>query len=336
MVTETTPTPPSFVITQKPNPVILTIILIIVILLGTTSVLAYQNYQLKKRLSFLQLTPLPQPETITPTPSPTFPTSPLSAPDAASPKPAPIIKPSTTPQPVTLDLFFDSPASYIARGYDKGDGKGLISEGQFSGDSNHAFDELNKLWASPVSACFQIKTNQAITGSEISYQLFLDNTKIREDHLGNYSLKSTGYGLIATNTANSVVPFCQQVDSSVGNHSVKLVLNSNKSTSETNYSNNTAEATYQIKADSVPPAFNIYGPNKETEGTCVFINDVSDNISNYSDLTIIDRLDNNSWGNYHYPRYCVAGTTGEQHTYYVKITDLRGNTAEKSKTFQIL
>lgn len=228
----------------------------------------------------------------------------------------PTPKAGTTPSP-SLDLEVLPASNTIVKfGYNKGDGNGWIAVKQFYASDYPSFDEVSRYWSSTVTACFGYRSNENLTAKEIPYAIYLDNILYASGSSKNNS-------------------WCWDLGHEVGRHFVKFIVNPDKAIAEKNYDNNSLEISHELRADSVPPYFSFSGPSQQAEGTCVWINGIFDNRSPYSDLTIEDKIDNEPYGPYHYPRFCINGPLGEQHYYWVKITDERGNTTEKNFLFSI-
>ncbi len=249
----------------------------------------------------------------------------------ATPSPPSVskISPSLKPTPTPIqagDISLTPGYSKISRSYDKGDGQGAIVDKTFYYGAYAIFDEISPYWGSVMQICLELKTSQNLQGKNLDVDVTVDG--LRQGR--------TTLSYLDSLSANSKVEFCRDSSASVGRHNVTIEVNRDKRIVESNYSNNSFSLNYEISPDNMPPSFTIYGPVKEIEGTCLWPQEISDNISPYSDMNIQINFDNNQLTTFNGSRSCIAGSPGETHTYYVKITDKRGNTTEKNKNFSIL
>lgn len=306
-----TPPKPNISIKPKKRLKLVVVAVVVTILLGVVGLFVYRDYQSDQNQQSATASPLGEP------------LSDVSDDIINNSQTFSILTP--TPTPVVFDILFDSPEFTIQQGYNDGSGRGWVIQDEFENGDDPIFDEIKKYWSSAISACFFGITNESLSGSDISYSIFVDDTKIREGNLQSF-------GIIK---ANETIKFCQDITSAIGKHNVKFMFNPDRTIPETDYSNNSAEIEYRVLADNVPPSFNIHEAISEEEGVCIWPENVSDNVTLYSDLVILQKMDDGEWEPYQWPRKCITGSIGEQHTYRVKITDERENTTEKSKIFSI-
>jgi len=275
------------------------------------------------------------------TPSPTATPSPVVAPSlepsatpSATPKSSrkpvsllPSTTPSPTPTPVaipTLDLRFGNPSANIKQTYDDGSGVGRVINREYTSIQAGQFDEVKLIWSPRVTICYHIVSNEEVKGSDVKFVFQLDNKDDVTDNLGQYDKLEPG----------RLYDWCHDVTSDIGKHSARLTLNPAKTLKELIYSNSIAYLQWENLKDNVAPNFTLIGPNNEgVSGTCLFPQYISDNVSAYSALKIEQKLDSGAWTAFSGSRYCLTGTTGDAHTFSIKITDERGNTNEQQKSF---
>jgi len=56
-------------------------------------------------------------------------------------------------------------------------------------------------------------------------------------------------------------------------------------------------------------------------------------VTPYASLKLEHKIDSEAWATFSADRYCFTGTSGTSHTYAFRVTDLRGNKNEQSKSF---
>lgn len=269
-----------------------------------------------------------------PTPVPSLaPSSTPSATPSATPKsslkPVSIIKPSPTPTPTpfslpSLDVRFGNPSANVKQTIDEGAGEGRVIYREYTSIQAGVFDEVKSVWSPKVTVCFHLTASEQVAGKLIKFRLTYDGKTEVEDNMS----------WIDTLEAGRIYDWCHDVTTDLGKHTAKLVVNTDKSLKEYSYANNVAEVSWENIADNVAPNFTLMGPSNEgTSGTCLFPQYVSDNVTPYSELRIDQKVDGADWTKYLGDRYCFTGASGASHTYAVRVTDLRGNKNEQSKTF---
>lgn len=305
------PTEPNMPIKPKKQLILAVMTVVVIFSLGAVGLFAYKNYRNNQNQQSTTASPSSEP-----------------SPDGSSDifqNSQTFSIPTPTPKPVVFDILFDSPEFTIQQGYNDGSGRGWVIQAEFESGDDLVFGEIKKYWSNGISACFLGIINESFSGSDISYSIFVDNIKIREGNLQSF-------GVIK---ANETIKFCQDITSAIGKHDVKFIFNPDRTISEIDYSNNSTEIEYLVVADKIPPSFNIHEAISGEEGVCIWPENVSDNVTLYTNLIILQKMDDGEWESYQWPRKCIAGSIGEQHTYRVKITDERENTTEKSKIFSI-
>lgn len=265
-------------------------------------------------------TPLP-PANITPSP-----TASSTKPKKIIPTPTPTLAPTPISSP-TLDVSFTSNNSQPTRLYNDG-ANAWQYQTATSFSPYISWPELSSFWSTLEDTCVEATSNQAVQSKSIGLEVFVDGNKKLSTTWGDRE------GVPSQIAAGGRHIVCFRTTEGAGTHAVKFVLNGNHQTLESNYANNEKVVTYEIKADNEAPSFSIAGPVKETDGTCFHLNDVRDNVSTYSQMTKLNRFDNNAWSDLG-DRLCITGVAGESHTYFAKITDAKGNITEKSQTFTI-
>lgn len=252
--------------------------------------------------------------------------SPTSKPSV---KPSPTLRPSIAPTPTpvplpTLDIRFGNPSANIKQTYDDGSGVGRVINREYTSIQAGQFDEVTSSWSPRVTVCFHVVSNETISGKDLKFSFTLDDKVEAEETLSQYDKLEAG----------RLYDWCHDVTSNIGKHTVKLLLNGDKSLKEINFTNDLARLDWENLSDKIAPNFTLLGPNNEgTEGTCLFPQYVSDNVTSFANLKIDQKIDSNSWVKFGGSRYCFAGTSGSSHTFAIKITDERGNANEQSKTF---
>lgn len=261
-------------------------------------------------------------------------TSPSSTPKPSStvkptPTPVSVIKPlpspTATPTPFpTLDIRFGNPSANIKQTYDDGSGAGRVINREYTSLQFGQFDEVPSLWSPKVTVCFHFVANETLSGKDLKYNFFLNDKQESEGNLSQYDKLEAG----------RLYDFCRDTTTGLGKHTARLQLNADKSLKESNYNNGTARVDWENLADNIPPNFTLLGPNNEGEnGTCLFPQYVSDNVSTYANLNIEQKVDSQNWTKFPGDRYCFKGESGESHTYSIRITDQRGNVSQQDKSF---
>lgn len=276
------------------------------------------------------------PSAPSPTPSPAAsaePSSEASASPSATPKsslaPVSALKPgaSPTPTPVpqpTLDIRFGNPSANIKQTIDEGTGDGRVINREYSSIQAGQFDEIGSSWSPRVTVCFHMISNEVVPGKNIKFSLQLDDKIQVEDTLSQYDALEAG----------RTYDWCHDVTSDIGKHTAKLLLNGDKSVKESNYVNDLASLEWENLADKIAPNFTLGGPyDWTTNGTCFLILSPSDNVTPISSLKVEQKIDDGAWATTAQTQYCFTGTSGDAHSYVIKITDARGNANEQSKSF---
>lgn len=317
-------TPPTYVPPRKSplGPLLLGFFLIILI----AGALAAAYYVTKFRADNA---PSPSPSAaVSPSPSLAASATPSAA-VKASLKPVSAIKPTPTPTPFSLpnlDLYFANPSAHIKQTVDEGTGDGRVIYREYTSIQAGQFDEVKTSWSPKVTACFHLVASEAIAGKLIKFTMTLDDKTEVEDTMS----------WIDRLEAGKVYDWCHDVTTAIGQHSARLTINGDKSVKESNYGNDLARVDWTNLADNVAPNFTLVGPVDEgTDGTCLFPQNISDNVSIFADLKIEQKVDGGNWSSYPGNHYCFTGTSGATHSYAIKITDARGNSSEQSKTFPL-
>ncbi len=314
----------------KPKPSFLPLVfgfLLVIILAAVIGVVYYKN----------QLT-------TSPSPSPSPLSSPISQPSpdtsstpSANPKSS--NKPSGTPKSTTvvskpsplavvlptLDLRLGNPSGNFKQTIDEGKGDGRVINREYTSIQAGQFDEVIPNWSPKVTLCFHFVANEAVAGKSIKFTFTLDDKIELEDNLGTYDKLETG----------KIYDWCHDSTTSIGKHTAKLQLNSDKSLKESNYNNNLARIDWENLADKIAPNFTIDGPYLIDGKTCMRWIHLEDNISVYTDVWAKWKIDGADWSGKtsENPYGCITGTSGSSHTYYVHAEDARGNAYEQSKSF---
>jgi len=247
----------------------------------------------------------------------------------ASPSPVSAIKPiptpSTTPSPQpTLDLRFGNPSANIKQTIDEGSGDGRVINREYTSVQFGQFDEVSTSWSPKVTVCFHLVSNETIAGKDLKFIFTLNDKQEAEGNLSQYDKLEAG----------RLYDFCRDTTTNIGKHTAKLQLNTDKSLKESNFNNDTARVDWENLADNIAPNFTLLGPIDEGEdGTCLFPQYISDNVSTFANLNIEQKIDAENWSKYPGDRYCFKGQTGDSHTYSIRITDQRGNSSKQDKTF---
>lgn len=226
--------------------------------------------------------------------------------------------PSVTPKIPKIDLAAQPSYIVVTREIDDWSEKGIKYE------SGPTFEEVVSVWKTTVKACFVMSGSQPVSKNTIEFKLIQD---------GQETAYQPTSALVAVPV--SMYGWCHVSPNSVGSHLLKVILNPNRKIEEDNYSNNELSIKYEIRPDAAPPAFTIFGPHTEIEGTCFHLNDVSDNVSLFNELKIYQKFDNQSWQDQSSSRICISGQSGDQHSYTAKVVDARGNSEEKTKAFTL-
>jgi hypothetical protein len=333
-----TPVPPELVASVKiPKPKSpLAPLLFGVLLVFVLAAVAGAVYYKAKFMATPEISPTPTPTAIAssvPLPSEEPSATPAASTKAkASTKPISAIKPiasvSPSPTPITvpnLDLLFGNPSANIRQTFDDGSGAGRVINREFTSIQAGQFDELSSSWSPKVTVCFHIVSNETVEGAKIKFTYQLDNSTAENGTLSQYDKLEAG----------RLYDLCRDTTNDIGGHTAKLTINGDKSLTESFYANDSARVDWTNLADNVAPNFTIMGPNQQNEGTCLFPQYVTDNVTPYSSLKIVQKLDDQAWTNFDGNRFCTTGVSGSTHTYTVKVTDARGNANTQTKTFQL-
>ncbi len=250
------------------------------------------------------------------------PTRSPAAPAVASPRPSPSPTPTPTPSP-SLDIRFGNPSANVKQTIDEGSGDGRVINREYTSIQYGGFDEVSATWTPRVTVCFHIVSNENITGSDLKFTYVFDGATVQEGDLGQYDKLEAG----------RLYDWCHDASIGIGGHTAKLTLNPARSMRETGYVNNVATLSYQNIADNIAPNFTIMGPTQESEGTCLFPQYVTDNVTSYADLKIEEKINSGEWQLFNRSRTCIQGASGEETSYTVRVTDQRGNFNEQKKSF---
>ena len=288
---------------------------------------------------------LPEPSP-SPTATPVISPSPLpsiepSATPAASLKAKPSIKPtsaikpiasvapSATPTPVSvpnLDLLFGNPSANVRQTFDDGSGGGRMINREFTSIQAGEFDELPVAWSPRVTVCFHVIANETVEGAKIKFTYQLDSNTAENGTLSQYDKLEAG----------RLYDLCRDTTNDIGGHTAKLTINSDKSLTESFYANDSARVDWTNLPDNVAPNYALTGPfDWGDNGTCLVTTAPTDNVTPTASLKVEQKIDSQDWSTLSGGQYCFKGTTGDTHTYSVKITDARGNANTQSKTFQL-
>ncbi len=320
---------------KKLSPFVPMLIGIVVVVLVST-VLAGLYYFARLKQEVASTLPTPTPSAL-PSPSPTLsPTAtPISSPTTSSkPTPKPTLKasptptstPAPTPTPTTTDIRFGNPSAHIKQTYDDGSGVGRVINREFSSIQVGEFDEVKAVWSPKVTVCFHVVSNTDLEGGRLGYTLTENGKIVSEGTLSQY----------AKLEAAKLYDVCHDTTTALGSHKLELNINNTKSIAEASYTNNIARLDFRNLADNIAPNFTLIGPNNEgSDGTCLFPQYISDNVSPVSNLKIDQKIDSNDWVSFTGTRYCFKGEAGTDHTYAVRITDERGNKTEQSTSFKL-
>lgn len=263
---------------------------------------------------YIQITPVVIPGTPIPAATPI-----LTPKPSVSPTPAPVSVP-ITPAPPVYDLVFleygiGNASSAINPPHDmhivsQSKDAYVFEESAFVGQPYH-----------PLQTVFSTKDNsdKKISQGKVKLTLIVNGaiTNSFELDLNEYSKYDGSFFLPDT----------------VGTYAVTIRVASTLGIVEKDYLNNEANFTYQIIPDKTPPVFDISVADLDYRGTCATTVNISDNSTQNDHLTIVQKVDNESWTTPEIPSasHCFVGTTGDTHTFTVKMTDERGNTTEKTK-----
>lgn len=221
---------------------------------------------------------------------------------------------SPTLAPTVADYHFSNYGKLI-RQYNDGSGSGYNTS-YYDYSSNPSFDPVISLWNDSVKACVQIQDNNFSPNLWVSLIIEDNGNQIsaRDIHPGD--------------------EICTNLSIASGQHQIKMSLNSGKAITETNYNNNVLQFNYTMNPDTQAPTYDIFGPIKvDGQGTCVFAQHLSDNITFNSDIHLEQYIDNQLLTPDQYGRVCIQTNAGESHSYKAKATDQAGNTNEQSKQF---
>lgn len=315
--------------TPKPKSSIGPILLgfsLVIFLAGVIGVIYFQ-------VKFSSPTPSPTPSalpSVYPSPSLEPSLTPSSSPKATAkprvnvgPSVSPTITPVTLP---TLDIRFGNPSVNIKQTIDEGTGDGRVINREYTSIQAGQFDEVKSTWSPRVTVCYHIVSNEIIIGKDLKFSFTLDDKLEVENDLGQYDKLEPG----------RLYDWCHDVTTSIGKHTAKMTLNPSKSIKELNYTNDLARVDWENLSDKIAPNFTLIGPTNEgVDGTCFYPQNVSDNISTYSELKIEQKIDSADWIKYDTAKYCFIGTSGSMHTYLLRITDARGNINEQNRTFNL-
>lgn len=240
-----------------------------------------------------------------------------------SPTPTPTPTQTPTPQ-ATLDIRFGNPSAVIKQTIDEGTGDGRVINREYTSIQSGQFDEVSSTWSPRVTVCYHIVSNEAVAGKDIKFNMSLDDKVEVEDNLGQYDKLEAG----------RLYDWCRDTSINIGKHTARLTINTDKAVKESNYTNNVARIDWENLADKIAPNFTLMGPNNEgTDGTCLFPQYISDNVTAYKDLKIEQKVDLSGWSKYDGNRYCFKGEAKDSHSYRIRISDTRGNVNEQNKTF---
>ena len=251
----------------------------------------------------------------------------------ASTKPVTAIKPvaSVTPSPTpitvpNLDLLFGNPSANIKQTYDDGSGDGRVISREYTSIQAGSFDEVPASWSSRVTVCFHIVANEVVDGAKIKFTYQLDSNSPESYSLSQYDHLEAG----------RLYDWCHDTSGDIGSHTVRMQLNSDKSLTESVYANDTARVDWTNLADNVAPNYSLTGPfDWGDNGTCLVTTTPTDNVTPTASLKVEQKIDSQDWSTMSGGQYCFKGTTGDTHTYTVRITDARGNANTQTKTFQL-
>lgn len=245
-----------------------------------------------------------------------------------TPKPSASVTPTPTPQTTTstLDIRFGNPSAHVKQTYDDGSGDGRVINREYSSIQVGDFDEIKAAWTPKVTVCFHVITNQDLEGAKLGYTITEDDKTVSEGTLSQYTKMEAG----------KIYDVCHDTSLSLGAHKVQLNINNTKSLSESTFANNLGRIDFRNLADNIAPNFTLMGPNNEgSNGTCLFPQYISDNVTLVTALKIEQKVDGGDWTTFPGDRYCFKGTTGSSHTYGLRIIDARGNKNEQSSTFNL-
>lgn len=322
----TPPVIPTYV--PKPQSSLGPILIGFFLVLFLAGIIGFIYFQAK----FATNSPVPSP-TATPMQSPSPSIEPSEVPSAtpkATKKPVSVITPSPTPKPTliarpTLDIRFGNPSVNVKQTLDEGAGDGRVINREFTSIQSGQFDEVKSVWSPRVTVCYHMVANEEISsGKDVKFTFTLDDKVETEGDLGQYDKLEAG----------RLYDWCRDVTTNIGKHTTRMLLNPSKTIKEDNYTNDLARLEWENLKDSIAPNFTLIGPKNEgVSGSCLLPQYVSDNVSLYSELKIEQKVDSVDWAPFSGSRYCFVGIKGSSHKYTIKITDLRGNVNEQSRTF---
>lgn len=229
-----------------------------------------------------------------------------------APTATPISSPTLAPK--VADYHFSNYGKLI-RQYNDGSGSGYNTS-YYDYFSNPSFDPVISLWNDNVKACVQIQDTNFTSNLWVSLVIEDNGNQInaRDIHPGD--------------------EICIDLPITSGQHQIKMSLNSGKTIAETDYNNNILQFNYTMKPDTQAPTYDIFGPIKiDGQGTCMFAQHLSDNLTLYSNIQLEQYIDNQLLTPDQYGRVCIQANSGESHSYKAKATDQVGNTNEQSKQF---
>lgn len=333
--TKTSPRSSKPFLTLAPSRIGLVIIVSVsVISLLAGGALAYSSYRSKQiiddtasnnssggfgALNFNPLrTPSPAP-TSTPTPSPVVETTASPSPKSeVTPTPQPTATPTPTPIPTT-DL-------QVKRLGLQGTQSGSVS---FAGPGPHQYTELPGAYKYYIVT--EIINNGPLPAENYQVKLFNNQTLLQEK---TYSLIQVGATQLVT----------LDIVNDLGTYQLRAEINLDDSMKDTNVQNNQLTSTNIIQAETEPPQISLAAErDNQNQQTCVDIW-VTDNMSSEYEMKFEEKLDNENFHQIVYrpdpssqERYqrCLSGPTGENHTYKLRVTDKRGNTAENTLDFEL-
>ncbi|NMC36307.1 hypothetical protein GYA49_04655 [Candidatus Beckwithbacteria bacterium] len=255
--------------------------------------------------------------TSSPTPSPKSTTTPAAT---------TIPKPTPTPTPIPDDIELTN--LYISNQYNSPNDSTSYNS---NGDPDiQTFEE--RRGPSGIIASQSFKNNGPNPLNNIKYQLWINGEFISE----------TMTETINPFEVNNVNGF-YSLPSSPGTYIVEVKVNPDHTVPENNYNNNNMSKKYIVINDITPP--NIMGINTTRDNvnkqTCLSFG-FNDNISEPTEMKYYEKLDAENYHEISWDhsvetgyRRCLSGPAGEAHSYHLKITDKRDNTAEKTLNFEL-
>jgi len=279
-----------------------------------------RDYTENGNVKIVTSSPIPV-KLITPTPynqiNPSNTTTSINQINTNNPTSTPIPTPIPTPTPKIPDYHFSDYGKLI-RQYDNGSGSGPTTS-YYDYSSSPSFDPVIDLWHDSVKACIQIQDSNFASNIWVSLTIEDNGNQIsaRDIHPGD--------------------EFCKDLSITNGEHKIKISLNPGKTVTETDYNNNFLQFSYTMNPDTQAPTYDIFGPIKvDGQGTCMFAQHLSDNITFNADIHLEQYIDGQLLTSDQYGRVCIQANAGESHNYRAKATDKAGNTNEQSKQFTTL